>query len=319
ALFEGQNRPNGAMISYIINKPEEKPEVKTDEKKADDKGKKAEAKKEDKPAADKKPEEKKDEKPKIKYDSLTLEVFNMKGDKIRTVKVKAPEDNGFNRMTWGMNEKGERQPSREKARPNAPEPGGPQVLPGAYKVRLTFGNQKDSTMITVKSDPRFQNMGPILESRYAMLKDLQKMTGLATQATERLRESKEIADEYEKKIKEAKRDDLKEAGEKTKAIKDSVNAVLDYILGKEDKRQGIVRSPDPTPVSYIGTAQFFIGSSKDPVGTTDQRVFKQAEDQTRHVLDRVNAFYEKQWPAYRTAMEKVSISPFKNYEPLKRN
>ena len=318
ALFQGENRPSGAMISYVFNKPEEKKdEAKKDEKKPDDKSKKPEAGK--KVSDDAKTTEKKDEKPAMKYDSLTLEVFNAKGEKIRTIKQKTPDDNGFNRIMWGMNEKGERQPSREKPRANADESGGPQVLPGTYKIRITFGGQKDSTLVTVKSDPRYPNMGSVLEARYALLKDLQKMNALATKAMNQLRESKDIADEYEKKIKDAKRDDLKDASDKTKSIRDSINSIIDYMVGKEDKRQGITRQADPTPLSYIGTAQFFISTSKDPVNTTDQLLVKQASGQVDKVLEKVNQFYQKQWPEYRSNMEKVTLSPFKNYEPLKRN
>jgi photosystem II stability/assembly factor-like uncharacterized protein len=315
AMFQGENRPTGGMISYVINKPEEKKEEPKIAEKGE--GKKSELKKEDKKPEEKKDESKDSKKP--KYDSLTLEIFNLRGEKIRTIKQKAPEDNGLNRMTWSLSEKGVRQPSREKAKAGAAEPGGTQVLPGAYKLRLTFGDKKDSTSITVKSDPRYPNAESVIQSRYAMIKDLQKMTAIGSQAMDRLRESKEIAEEFEKKIKDSKRIDLKEATDKIKVVKDSIAAIMDYIVGKEDKRQGILRQPDPTPISYIGTAQFYINSSKDPVSTTDQRVFQQAEAQTNKVTDRVNKFYEKIWPDYRSAMEKVSLSPFKNYEPLKRN
>jgi hypothetical protein len=71
-------------------------------------------------------------------------------------------------------------------------------------------------------------------------------------------------------------------------------------------------------MSYVGTAQFFINSSKDPISATDQRVAKQAEEQVAKVIERVNKFYEKSWPEFRTTMEKVIISPFKNYEPIKK-
>jgi hypothetical protein len=71
-------------------------------------------------------------------------------------------------------------------------------------------------------------------------------------------------------------------------------------------------------MSYVGVAQFFINSSKDPVSATDQRVAKQAEEQVTNVIERVNTFFEKSWPEFRTAMEKVSISPFKSYEPIKK-
>jgi hypothetical protein len=100
-------------------------------------------------------------------------------------------------------------------------------------------------------------------------------------------------------------------------VKDSINALFDYILGKEDKRQGIVRQKDPTPVSYIGTASYYIRSSMDPVSATDQRVFNFASEKINAVLNKVNAFYDKTWKEYRAAMEKVVISPFKDYKALK--
>jgi photosystem II stability/assembly factor-like uncharacterized protein len=324
AMFQGENRSTGGMISYVINKPEvKKEELKAEEnpsagKAGKSESKKTELKKGEGKKDEAKKEDTKDEK-KPKYDSLTLEVFNLKGEKIRTIKQKAPEDNGLNRMTWSLNEKGVLQPSREKTKAGAAEPGGTQVLPGTYRLRLTFGDKKDSASITVKSDPRFLNTEGTMQARYAMIKDLQKMTAVGSQAMDRLRESKEIAEEFEKKIKDSKRTDLKEATDKIKVAKDSITAIMDYIVGKEDKRQGILRQPDPTPISYIGTAQFYINSSKDPVSATDQRVFQQAEQQIDKVTERVNRFYEKIWPDFRAALEKVSISPFRNYEPLKRN
>jgi len=44
-------------------------------------------------------------------------------------------------------------------------PVGIQVLPGTYKLRLTFGEQKDSAMINVKPDPRYPNLSAVIEAR----------------------------------------------------------------------------------------------------------------------------------------------------------
>ncbi|HTH54875.1 MAG TPA: hypothetical protein VL728_02435 [Cyclobacteriaceae bacterium] len=318
AMFIGENRTSDALLTYVINKPEEKKEAeKTEQKKSEDKKPaKGESKKEEKTADS---TDKKDEKPKTKYDSITLEVFNNKGEKIRTIRSKAPEENGLNRMTWAMTEKGVRNPSREKPKADAAEPGGLQVLPGTYKLRLTFGGQKDSAMINVKLDPRFADLSAPNEARYRMLKEVEKLRNLSMTAMDRLRESKEIAEEFENKMKDLKRDDLKDAKDKTKAIKDSIGAVMDYIVGKEDKRQGIVRHPDPTPISFLSNAEMYIRSSKEPITSTDQRVLKQAEDEVQKIIDRANKFFAKPWPDYKTIMEKVSISPFKNYDVLKRN
>jgi len=314
-MYNGENRPLGARISYVINKPEEKKEEKKPEPVAStskkNRGKVTE------PVVAK--EEKKEEEPKVKYDSLVLEVFAANGEKIRTLKRKAPEKRGLNRMTWDLSTKGERQPSREKPRPNAPEPGGTSVLPGTYKLRLTFGQQKDSTMIVVKDDPRFPNNMANLQARFSLNEELDEMTRLVTTATDRLRESKEAASDFEKRMKETKRDDLKDALDQTKAVKDSIDSIMDFIVGKEDKRQGITATEFPAPVSYLGTARFYINTSREPVTIRETRVMQWADDKTKTILEKVNNFYSSQWPAYRTNMEKVNISPFKDYQPLNRN
>lgn len=315
-MYNGENRPLGAMISYVVNKPEDKKEEpKKEESKSTGKQKGKSKTTETAPVT----EEKKDEKSKVKYDSVTLEVFTSTGEKIRTLKQKAPEENGLNRMVWNLSSKGERQPSREKPRANAPEPGGASVLPGTYKLRMTFGDKKDSTMIAVKDDPRFKGDEPNLAARFALNKELDKMTNLITTATDRLRESKEIASEYEKKMKEAKRDDLKDALDKTKAIKDSIDKVVNFMLGEEDKRQGITAQEFPAPISYLGTARFYVNTSREPLTVRENRVVQWANDRTKDMLDKVNKFYAEQWTPYRAMMEKVNVSPFKDYEPLNKN
>ncbi len=313
AIYNGQNRQPGALISYVVNKPADKKEEapvvasKAGQKKSNPA-----------PVVTEKKEAKSD----IKYDSVKLEIVDAKGVVINTINQKASEENGLFRMTWALNEKVERNPSRERkqgsGRGGFGGGGGNDVLPGTYKLRITFGNQKDSTTVNVKADPRLNVSQSVIDQRYAMLKDLQKLTSLTTKATDRLIESLEIVDEYEKKMKDSKRTDLKEATEKTKAMKDSVNALFDFILGKVDKRQGMVMQANPAPVSYIQNARVYIGYSSDPISDTDKRVYKHAEDKINEVLERVNRFYSSAWPAYRAMMEKINLSPFKDYEPIKK-
>lgn len=309
AIFNGENRPAGAMITYWVNKPEP---AKAEPAPADKKsGKKAP---EPAPPTPAKPRQE------VKYDSVKVEIINANGEVINTLRQKAPEATGLYRLQWNLTERAERQPSRERSRGQGGGFGGgfgTPVLPGTYKLRITFGDAKDSTMLTVKPDPRVETPLSVYEQRYAMMKDLQKLTAAATQATDRLREAKEIAEEFEQKIRKSQRTDLKEAADKTKAMKDSVNALFDFILGKEDNRQGILRSPEPSPVSYIQTAAGYIMRSRDPISETDRRVYKHAEDKIDAVVKKVNYFFENTWKDYRVMMEKVQLSPFKDYTPIK--
>jgi hypothetical protein len=93
---------------------------------------------------------------------------------------------------------------------------------------------------------------------------------------------------------------------------------MDFIFGKEDNRQGLTRGDD-SRIGFIGRASGFIGSARGPINDTDKRVFSQAEQKIDEIIKRVNAFYDTRWKSYRTEMEKVNLSLFKDYQPLKRD
>ncbi|MEZ4841628.1 MAG: hypothetical protein R2821_08995 [Flavobacteriaceae bacterium] len=130
ALYNGENRDQGAMISYVINK---------------------------KDSTNK------------KNDTISLKVYNSKSELIRTLKQKAPKENGLHRTFWGLDEKGVRGPSRREPRGNR-EPGGVTVLPGTYKVVLEYADTKDSTNVTVAYDPRFKMPMNVLKANITCLK-----------------------------------------------------------------------------------------------------------------------------------------------------
>ena len=100
-------------------------------------------------------------------------------------------------------------------------------------------------------------------------------------------------------------------------MKDSVAAVFDFILGKEDKRQGITMGEFPSRYSFVQTAQQYVARSREAISDTDRRVVKHAEDKMAEIVKRVNAFYATTWAEYKSVMEKASLSPFRTYEPLK--
>jgi hypothetical protein len=74
-----------------------------------------------------------------------VRIFNDKNELIRTLRWNV--DSGFNRQYWGMEEKGFRQPGSPKPSPGSPEPAGFLVLPGTYKVIVTYARAYDSTYV----------------------------------------------------------------------------------------------------------------------------------------------------------------------------
>jgi len=285
ALFNGENRQRGAMISYSINKPESKSDTSSVKKKGD---------------------------------SITLNIYNAQNNLIRTLKRKAPKKSGMHRTYWTLGEKGVRGPSRKIASKNSPEPRGVTVLPGTYKVVMHYKKAKDSTMVSVAYDPRVEMPQSVLKSKYDLLKQLEAKTGLAGKAITQLNESKKIATSYKKQLK-AKKDSAtyKKTIQATNSVIKSINTLIDGMLGKEDKRQGITRNPDPTPLTFLFTARRYVGSLLQAPGKTEDQLMKTATDKVDGQISKINAFYKKDWPAYRKEIEALNLSLFKDFTELK--
>jgi photosystem II stability/assembly factor-like uncharacterized protein len=277
ALYNGENRDQGAMISYVINK---------------------------KDSTNK------------KNDTISLKVYNSKNELIRTLKQKAPKKNGLHRTFWGLDEKGVRGPSRREPRGNR-EPGGVTVLPGTYKVVLEYADTKDSTNVTVAYDPRFKMPMNVLESKYNMLKKIESKTALAGKAMEQLNESKKVAEQYKKILKEHKDEKYKNALKQSDSIIKNIDKLVDMMIGKEDKRQGITRNPTPTSVTLLFTARGYVNSLLQEPGKTEQQLVENGFKEVDNAIEKINTFFINEWPAYQKNIETLNLSLFKDVETLK--
>ncbi|GGK36591.1 MULTISPECIES: WD40/YVTN/BNR-like repeat-containing protein [Flavobacteriaceae] len=301
AIFNGENRAKGAMITYSINNPvSQKEPVKTNKKKKNTETTNS-----------------KGEKPPIKYDSIIFEVFNDQNYLIRTIKQKAPKENGVHRLYWYMNEKGKQRPSRRKLRKNTSEPGGVTVLPGNYKIKLHFGNETATEKIAIAYDPRVEMPFEVLKNKYDLLKQLENKMDVAGKATQRLLESKEIVEDYQKRIKSQKKQKkyenlLKSHTEILKKIDD----LLDNMLGKVDKRQGITATEFPSTISYLYNASRYVNDLMQNPGKTETTLVKNADNKVSAVISKINEFYKTAWINYKNSVENLKLSPFEEVKKL---
>ncbi len=298
AIFNGENKRRGAMISYVINKPKkEKSENEKQENKSKDK-------------------EKSGDKKSVKKDSIVLKVYNKKNELIRTLKRKAPKENGLNRMYWSLGEKGVKRASRN-TRKSKSEPRGVTVMPGNYKLVLQYNDQKDSTNVTVKYDPRVPMTNEILQAKYDLQKQIEQKVNLTYRSVEQLKESKKITETYKKQAKSVDKKKFKDFIKSSDSISKQIDGLIDELLGKEDKRQGITATKDPTNISYLNTASYYIRSLQSKPGKTELTLLKNANDKIDKVIFNINSFYKKEWLNYRNEAEGLNLSPFKDYKELK--
>ncbi len=302
-MFSGEDRPRGAMISYVVNPGEAPAVLATD----DDNGAAEEAA----PRRGGNGGKKKDE--------VKIEILNADGDVIRT--FTGPARAGVNRAYWDLTQKGVRFGGgffgggpQEPPRRDAPEPAGMEVLPGTYTVRLSHGAHKDSTTVTVKFDPRVAYRMEDLQARRALMDRWEAMARVVADATERMRKARETLDTVNKQLGDRDDDAAKGLKKRGKAVRDSLTALTERFSGKQV--QGIRRDPE-TVVSRLFTARSYVGSSYDAPGPGEAAAMAQAETAVREVLEAVNAFFSVDWAAYRAAVESADVKLFEDFEPLR--
>tara|TARA_R100000935_G_scaffold2074_1_gene6123 strand:+ start:464 stop:3703 length:3240 start_codon:yes stop_codon:yes gene_type:complete len=294
AVFNGENRPEGARISFYITPKAKKEPAKEADAKSGNK----------KIAAEKDQKEIENEK-----DSVVVTIFD--GDRlIRTLKNKAPDSSGIYTVYWEMDEKGVDRPSRSIKKRDI-EPGGINVQPGNYKVVMNYGDQESTTNISVEKDPRLTLTEQAISEIYKAGKGLEEMTQTAANAVKQLAESKATAEGFVKDLKDEDKKKYEEEIKTSEAIIKEIEKYIALFLGEEDERQGITRSREMNVANRLRLAGNYVESRPGGLTSTERILIRQAETELKDALQEINSFYEVQWPEYRTKMEQVEISPFK--------
>lgn len=307
ALYNGENRRFGAMISYYINRPEKKKEEPAKGKKK--KGKKRKGK-DEKQTKDKK-------KPTVKYDSIKLEIFD--GSRlIRTLKNKAPKENGVHRMYWFMREKGVARPSRS-IREQRREPSGVGVKPGTYRLKMSFGDQVSEQNITVAYDPRLKASTSAINDVYNISKNLEKDQELMAKVLKQLVESKNTANGFKSKLAKEDKKKYKDQIKASSAISKKIDGLIAIFLGKIDRRQGITRNPEVTVNQRFGNARRYITVRRGGLTDTEKQLVKQFKDALNDAVKKTNDFFNKEWKEYKTKVDSIKISPFKETKVFTTN
>ena len=296
ALYNATNKKRGAMITYYLkigaDSLNKATSISKDSLNSDKKGTK-----------------------KIK-DSLLFKFYKEK-KLIRTLKYKRPKKAGFHRIYWAMDEKGPQYPSRKIKKKNT-ESGGTAVLAGTYNLIVSLGSYKDSTNITVKNDPRLPTDQGVLE-RYMLSKKLENYTQKATDAVTQLVESKKTTNEFLSILKKIDTVKYKEQIKNSKKTIKDIDSLIALFIGKEDKRQGITRNPEPTVMRRINSATYYVESRQNGITETETRLVTIAKNQLNRSLENSNAFFKNKWTVYRKEIEALQLSSFKEIKPVLLN
>ena len=123
---------------------------------------------------------------------------------------------------------------------------------------LSYEGQKDSTWIDVAYDPRIPIPQEVLAQKYGLQKEIEKKMDLCSRATERLIESREIAEDYKKSANKIDKKAYENIVKSSDSVIKKINGFMDDLMGKEDKRQGITATEKPSNISYLYQARSYV-------------------------------------------------------------
>ncbi len=251
-----------------------------------------------------------------KADTVLVKIYDENNDLIRNLKWKA--DSGYNRSYWGMERKGNRRLGSLKPRPNAPEQGGDDVLPGTYKLVIELAGQKDSTLVRVNADPRMGDRKEILLAQQNLKQRLQRSADKLIEGMDRLTEAEEITKKMDAQLKDITgkdADTLKKAGKK---IQDDIKKLREFVNGKSIERQGYGRPQQPpTPMSVYQQANRYISAKALKPGADEERMVTEAEQEIGKAVEKINLFFNNDWKNYRKLAEENPVKLFKDYSEIK--
>ncbi len=314
--FVGDNK-NTSAIFTLWNKPKE--EIKRDSlvdqvlAKAK-KGKKKSKKTPDETKDDNSSEDKTGDKAKSKKSSeVKVFVINAHGDTVRTFERKLSE--GLNRLSWRPDQKGVEFPRKSEPRVKR-EPGGMPIIPGSHKIIFKFGDLKDSTSVTIRTDPREPSGLHDSKAKYDAMKEFNKTIMVATSAFDQLKEAKKSMEIYSKIIEIQEDSIKKETNKMHKKMTDQVDSLMHlYMLPPERKTE--YRDNSKTLNSKLGKANSFLRTSTAEPTPNGKSAIRTAEKSTNEVIVAVNLFFKTEWKTYIEAIKALPVNIYKEFEEIK--
>ncbi|WP_299012724.1 hypothetical protein [uncultured Polaribacter sp.] len=300
AMYQGENRKGGAIISYFVEVPKKEMKENRDKKK-------------ERNVISSEVEKSKS----AKTDSIKLEIFDG-ARQIRTLKFKTPKESGIHKTTWYLREKGVNRASRT-IRKSTREPSGVEVKPGTYRLKMTFGNEVSEQNIKVEFDPRLEISEEAINQKYKASKELEKYQEQIANVVKQLVESKNTATTIKTDLSKEDKKMYKEEIKKSTEIIKKVDRLIAKFLGSIDKRQGITRNPEITVNQRFGQASRYIRSRFGEQTSTETVLMNQFKEEFKKVLSETNTFFNNDWVSYKAAVENIKISPFKETKIFSTN
>ncbi len=290
AVFQGENRPFGALITFVANSPAVLMEA--SQPVADDG---------EEETAESDPEEAPPPRKRSGGEGVTLEIRNASGEVIRTLKHQPRP--GLNRISWELDRKGYRL-SSFGPQSDTEEPGGYPALPGEYTLHLRYQGQEASGSLRVLADPRAEWSQADIQAKDELFQQMEELQRQATESLEQLRKAQASLRDVSGRLKEAQGPESVTLPERAKALERALEQLQEEFRGT--RVQGIRRDPE-TVQSKLRSAAFGLGSSW-AVPTQAQRLRCRWAAEAFQTFDaELRKLLEEDWRQLREALQGAGL------------
>jgi hypothetical protein len=299
AMFRGDNRPYGAMITYSVNPPAESKE----------------------PARGEEIESSGRENRAVSADSVVkkkmrIQILDSTGAVIRS--FDGPMEKGLNRAVWNLRRDAFKRPQLAAVQAEGFSPGGPEVPAGRYVVRMKMGETEVSQALDIRPDPRVPRAPGVQQKQYETIIAASRRLEVAAEAVERIQKTRRAIDLVMSQIadrKDAVGNDLKR---RSSELRKSLTRVATLFLDDPSGTQGSSRSPN-TVSAKLGGVVRSLSTSWDVPSPTQLTYLRQAEMILEKALSQFNKLFAEDVAAYRAAVDQAKLALVPEFSGLDVN
>ncbi|HWP82492.1 MAG TPA: hypothetical protein VNN76_07545 [Bacteroidota bacterium] len=300
AMFKGENRPYGALITYSLNIPKDSLKYTPGEEEDGE------------PAPPPSGQERT-----VRKDSFAvrIEVLDESGKVIR--KFTGPAERGLNRAAWNLRTDGPRMP---RLTPPTPEqqfftPQGPEVLPGKYTIKIKAHQQEATQVVEVKPDPRINIPIADRQRKFALQQTVAQRIEVAAEAVERIVRTRRAINAVLDQMRERNDDTAKGIRKAANDLRKKLTDVADVFLEEPNRVQGLTRASH-TVAAKLSFVARSLGSSWDPPTSTQMTYMREAEQALSEALKTWNKVFAEDVAAFRKQVEEARLASVPLFEPL---
>ncbi len=299
AMFKGENRPYGALITYSLNIPKDSLKYTP----GDDQ------------EAEMQPASGQDRAARKDSFAVRIEVLDESGKVIR--KFTGPAERGMNRVAWNLRTDG---PRVARLAPPTPEqqffiPQGPEALPGKYTIKIKAHKQEATQVVEVKADPRINVSPADRQKKFELQQTVARRIEVATEAIERIVKTRRAINAVLEQARERNDDTAKTIRKSANDLRKKLTDVADLFLEEPNRVQGITRSSQ-TVAAKLTFVSRSLASSWDPPTSTQMTYLRRAEAALQDALKAWNDLFAKDVVAFRQHVETAKLSTVPAYELL---